>query len=313
MRLPTLLLSTLLLFAAPASALQPEPPVPLLWKISDADNSLYLLGSFHMLLPDDYPLSADVDAAFDDAEALLFEMSPAEMASPTLALQMAQAALRTDGTRLDSELPGDLRDGLRAWSEANGAALQAQGMSPAMLQAFEPWFVALTVGMVDIVQAGFRPGLGLDRHFADAAAVAGKQADGLETAAQQIAFLDGMDRAGQLQYLADSLESTDAGSEELMQLHATWRAGDAQRLWELVGEELKSDYPALYRRIDVQRNQAWLPALEARLQAPCEDDTLVVVGALHLLGEDGLVELLRARGYAVERVCSACEARQAGR
>ena len=94
-----------------------------------------------------------------------------------------------------------------------------------------------------------------------------------------------------------------------MQLHATWRGGDAQRLWELVGEELESDYPALYQRIDVQRNQAWLPALEARLQRPGDDDTLVVVGALHLLGEDGLVELLRARGYAVERVCSACEAR----
>jgi len=313
MRLPMLLLcamlSTALFAATPASALQPGPPVPLLWKVSDADNSLYLLGSFHMLLPEDYPLSADADAAFDDAEALLFEMSPAEMASPTLALRMGQAALRTDGTRLDSELTGELRDGLRAWGEANGAALQAQGMSPAMLQAFEPWFVALTVGMVDIVQAGFRPGLGLDRHFADAAAVAGKQTAGLETAEQQIAFLDGMDRAGQLQYLADSLESVGAGTGELERLHATWRAGDAEQLWALVGEELESRYPALYQRIDVQRNQAWLPALEARLQAPGEDDTMVVVGALHLLGDDGLVELLRARGYAVERVCSACGAR----
>ncbi len=69
--------------------------------------------------------------------------------------------------------------------------------------------------------------------------------------------------------------------------------------------EMKRDYPALYRRINVQRNDAWLPKLEQRL-ARQDDDTLVVVGALHLLGEDGVVEKLRAKGYTVERICSAC-------
>src|SRR5690606_19257109 len=102
MRLTALLLAPLLLLSAPAPAAADTPPVPLLWKVSDADNSLYLLGSFHMLQPGDYPLSHDVDDAFGDAEEVLFEMSPAEMASPTLALEMGQAALRTDGTRLDS-------------------------------------------------------------------------------------------------------------------------------------------------------------------------------------------------------------------
>ena len=78
------------------------PPVPLLWKVSDADNSVYLLGSFHLLKPGDYPLSKDVDAAFADAESLVFEMSPEEMSSPTLGMQMGQAALRNDGTPLNS-------------------------------------------------------------------------------------------------------------------------------------------------------------------------------------------------------------------
>jgi uncharacterized protein YbaP (TraB family) len=68
--------------AAAARALRDDapPPVPLLWKVSDADNDLYLLGSFHLLRPDDYPLSADVDSAFADAEALVLELSPEEMA-----------------------------------------------------------------------------------------------------------------------------------------------------------------------------------------------------------------------------------------
>lgn len=313
MRPMTLLLPLLLLAASlPANAADPagaaEPPVPLLWKVSDADNSLYLLGSFHMLQPADYPLSADVDGAFADAESVLFEMSPEEMASPTLALQMGQAAIRTDGTRLDSQLPEALQARLQAWGEARAPVLQAQGMAPAMLQMFEPWFVALTVGMVDMVQAGFRPELGLDQHFAKAAQAAGKGTAGLETAQQQIDFLDGMDPAEQVQYLAESLDAAGEGSDELEQLHVAWRDGDAQRVWELAGAEMQARYPKLYQRINVQRNDAWLPRLESRLAAPGEDDTLVVVGALHLLGDDGLVAKLRARGYEVERICAACGA-----
>lgn len=310
MRLSRLLLTLLLapLLAAAASASPAEPPVPLLWKVSGAEGSLYLLGSFHMLKPGDYPLSPDVDAAFDDAEALLFEMSPAEMASPALALEMGRAALRGDGTTLDGELPPELREAFGDWTARNDTLLREQGMAPEMLQMFEPWFIALTVNMLDMTQAGFVAELGLDQHLAGAAEAAGKPAGGLETARQQIEFLDGMERTEQLQYLADALESARGGNEELAQLHAAWREGDPERVWGLVGEEMKSRYPELYRHINVQRNDAWLPQLEARLAAPGADDTLVVVGALHLLGEDGLVEKLGARGYRVERICSACAA-----
>ncbi|HWS78966.1 MAG TPA: TraB/GumN family protein, partial [Thermomonas sp.] len=66
--------------------------------------------------------------------------------------------------------------------------------------------------------------------------------------------------------------------------------------------------PESYRLLDVDRNNAWLPKIEARLKESRADDTLVVVGSLHLLGDDGLVEMLRAKGYAVERVCEACDA-----
>lgn len=308
MRLTALLLAPLLLLSAPAPAAADTPPVPLLWKVSDADNSLYLLGSFHMLQPGDYPLSQDVDDAFGDAEEVLFEMSPAEMASPTLALEMGQAALRTDGTRLDSELPPDVQERLRAWEQRSSAALQAQGMVPGNLQLFEPWFVALTVSMVDMLQAGYQPDLGLDQHFARAAEAAGKRTAGLETAKQQIAFLDGMDHAEQLQYLSEVLDAAAEGNDEIRRLHAAWRGGDPEAVWELAGAEMQARYPKLYRHINVERNDAWLPGLEARLSAPGDDDTLVVVGALHLLGEDGVVEKLRARGYRVERVCSACAA-----
>ena len=170
------LLMPMVTAAALASSVQAAPPpvvatapVPLLWKVSDADNSLYLLGSFHLLKPSDYPLSKDVDAAFADAESVVFEMSPEEMASPTLAMQMGQAALRTDGTQLDSELPPATAARLHAWLAANDADMQASGVPAQLLQNFEAWFVGLTISIIEMTHEGLDPKLGLDQHFAAAA------------------------------------------------------------------------------------------------------------------------------------------------
>ena len=313
MRKLSLLLSAALAFlAAPATcagdapagtATAALPPVPLLWKVSDGDNALYLLGSFHLLKPGDYPLSADVGAAFADAESVLFEISPEEMTSPALAATMLKAAVRTDGKTLDAQIGPELAARLRAWSRAQppGTPITAE-----VLQRFEPWFAGLTISIQQMSSLGLDPELGLDRHFMALAQDADKPVAGLETGAQQVALFDGMDPDEQVQMLADALEDAAAGTGQLETLHADWRAGRAEALWNGLAADMRREYPRLYKRINVDRNEAWLPLLAARLEAPGDDDTLVVVGALHLLGEDGLVEGLRERGYTVERVCSAC-------
>ena len=282
---------------SPAAA---SPPVPLLWKVSDADNSVYLLGSFHLLKPDDYPLSKDVDAAFADAESLVFEMTPEEMSSPALGMQMGQAALRTDGTQLDSELPATTVALLGAWLSANG-------LTQEVMQTLEPWYVGLIITITEMTKLGLDPKLGLDAHLAALATEAGKPTAGLETGAQQIAFLDGMSKEEQLQFLAEALSESRDAKEETAKLHAAWRAGKADVLWQDMAVQMKKEYPNLYQRINVARNDAWVPKIEKRRTDSGKDDTLVVVGALHLLGPDGVVEKLRAKGYAVERICSACK------
>jgi hypothetical protein len=293
-----LLLAFALFAAGPAGAAAGEPPVPLLWKVSDADNSVYLLGSFHLLKPTDYPLSKDVDGAFADAESLVFELPPEEMSSPALGAQMGRAALRTDGTRLDGELPSQTRALLAKWLESNRADLQKTGLTAQVLQRFEPWFVGLTITLVDMTRQGLDPRFGLDAHLAARAGAAGKPASGLETG--------GMGRQEQLQFLAEALSQSAGSKQETMRLHKAWRDGDADQLWNGMAVEMKRQYPDLYRRINVDRNDAWMPRIEQRLKVPGDDDTLVVVGALHLLGPDGVVEKLRARGFDVQRVCSAC-------
>lgn len=289
----------------PAAATK-APPVPLLWKVSDHDNEVYLLGSFHLLKPDDYPLSRDVDIAFADAEKVVFELPPEEMSSPQLGVQMAQAAMQANGKTLNDELTPAVVAKLDAWTGTNADALQKMQLSPQALQMFEPWFVGLMVTITELTKQGLDPKLGLDAHLAARAGKASKPTTGFETGAEQIAFLDGMGREEQLQFLDEALSESEEGREEMRKLHDAWRAGDADTLWNEMALEMRRRYPQLYRRINVERNDAWLPEIEQRLKSGGSDDTLVVVGALHLLGEDGVVEKLRAKGYEVRRICSAC-------
>jgi uncharacterized protein YbaP (TraB family) len=302
------LLATLVVSAFAVNADSPKsvavgtPPVPLLWKVSDADNSVFLLGSFHLLKPGDYPLSKEVDAAFSDAESLVFEMSPEEMASPAVAIQMQQAALRTDGKLLDSDLNASTVELLKMWQKSNANLLQSMGLTPQDLQAREAWSVGLIVSIVEMIKQGLDPKLGLDIYLGEKAIRAGKSTAGLESGAQQIAFLDSMDKIEQLQYLNEALAVSEDGKEEIEKLYAAWRNGKDDVLWHDMGVQMRKEYPSLYQKINVTRNDAWMPKIQRMLVQSSDDDTMVVVGALHLIGPDGLVEKLRAKGYIVKRI-----------
>jgi uncharacterized protein YbaP (TraB family) len=274
-------------------------PVPLLWKVTASSGAqLYLLGSFHLLKPSDYPLSSDVDTAFSAADRLLFELGPEEVNSPALPALMMKAALRTDGRKLQDDLDAKTWAALEAYATRNAMPLDR-------LAGLKPWFVGLTISLSELSKQGLDPELGLDRKLMQRATAAGKAMAGLETAASQIAALDGMDTVEQGQLLAEALEQGEKGEALSRRMHEAWRRGDKDLLWNDMAAPLRTSYPQLYQRINVDRNNAWLPLLEQHL-AGSAGRTLAVVGALHLLGPDGVVEKLRARGYAVERICSAC-------
>ncbi|HEX5757332.1 MAG TPA: TraB/GumN family protein [Arenimonas sp.] len=279
--------------ASPASA--NPPPRPLLWQACDADNCLYLLGSFHLLTADDYPLAESVDAAFDDSERLLFELSPEDMESPETGMRMAQLARRGDGSSLQSRMPEADWTRLEAFSKARGLPLQ-------QFQALEIWFVALMVNVVEMQRLGLDPALGLDRHMQQRALKAGKTASGLESVDAQLQVFAGMSDVEQLEAMRDTLDTLDRIEQEVRELHTLWRNGDDGALTARFVGNMAEKYPALYRRIQVQRNRAWMPALRAQLDGVRDDNAMAVVGSMHLLGDDGLLAMLRDAGYRVERV-----------
>lgn len=277
------------------------PPVPLLWKVSDADNSLYLLGSFHLLKRDDYPLSKDVDNAFAAADRLVFEVPPAEMNDPATARKALARAGYGDARTLSQVLPAGLRDKF-------DALLLQRGASIAQFDPFEPWFVNLTLVMGLSQSMGFRGEDGLDQHLMRRAAAAGKPTTGLESVDAQLRALDSTPMSEQIASLREFVDDPDTMPAMLDELHRAWRRGDAARLEAMTRGEMLANTPETYRLLNVVRNEAWLPKLRKLLDGSKNEDVLVVVGAMHLLGSDGVVERLRAKGYRVERVCSACKA-----
>lgn len=293
---------------APASAakvaVEPTahvPPVPLLWKVSDRDNALYLLGSFHLLKDGDYPLSTDIDRAFAAAEQVVFEIPPAALADPATGQRFLDAAAYDDGRNLSEVLSPRMLKQLQQLIARQG------GGSVARFEGYEPWFVNLSLLMGLSQSLGFSAELGLDRHLMARAAAAAKPTAGLETFDDQLRALDSTPMDEQVIGLAEFIDRPREMPGVLDDLHQAWRAGDIERLDQLTRAEMLEQTPETYRIVNVERNEAWLPKLRAMLDDNPGENILVVVGALHLLGEDGVVAMLRDEGYAVERICSACE------
>jgi uncharacterized protein len=300
------LAAALALPAAFAEQLQAAMPAAqparhaLLWKVSDADNSVYMLGAFHLLKQDDYPLPKEIDAAFEDAESLVFEIDPREMTAPETMATIQKYAAYDAGKSLSTVLPKATHDKLGTLMSMSGGSVQA-------LEQSEPWMVSLSLVLGVTNALGFKTDLGIDRHLMARAAEAGKPTAGLETIEDQMRAMDSVPHAEQAQGLEEFLEDPQQAIKQLQDMHDWWRAGDAARLDSEMRAEMAKKSPESYKLLDVDRNNAWLPKVEARLKESKADDTLVVVGTLHLLGGDGLVEKLRAKGYAVERICNDCE------
>jgi uncharacterized protein YbaP (TraB family) len=156
--------------------------------------------------------------------------------------------------------------------------------------------------MAEMTAAGLDPALGLDKHLAQRATREGKRTAGLETPADQIRLFDGMKPGVQLAQLRDVVERSEEIRSETEWLHRQWREGDVDALYWGMAAAMKARDPALYERINTQRNSAWVSRVKALLDAPGDDDALVAVGTLHLLGAEGLVQQLAAAGYTVERL-----------
>jgi len=257
------------------------------WKATKGKGAVYLIGSVHMLTADFYPLPAALDAGFRDSDLLVEEANLAEMLSPNMQFTMLSRGMLPAGQTLDKVISPATLALLDKHTSGLGMPLDA-------LKQFKPWMLAMTIEAMEWQKAGFDAELGLDKHFFDRAQADNKSIQGLETTDFQISLFDGMSTDQQDKFLAETLKGVTTETASVKKLATSWKVGDVATIEKLVLADVKDD-PIVYDRLLVARNRAWLPKIEALFSRP--RPAFVVVGAAHLVGPDGLLSMLKAKGY----------------
>jgi uncharacterized protein YbaP (TraB family) len=262
------------------------------WKATGKGGTIYLMGSIHVMSESFYPLNPALESAFKDSDLLVEEVDLAEMLDPMAQMKILTRGMLPSNQSLDKVLtPATLALVQKATGDL--------GTAGGPLMRFKPWMLAITLQGMELMKAGFDPALGLDQHFFDKARESGKTVQGLETVDYQISRFDTMTLEQQDRMLAETLKELATETATVGKLGNAWKTGDVPAIEQIALADLKSD-PAMYQRLLVERNKNWMPRIEALFARPGR--ALVVVGAAHLVGPDGLLALRKARGYTVEQI-----------
>jgi uncharacterized protein YbaP (TraB family) len=260
-----------------------------LWELHGKHNTVYLLGSIHVLRASDYPLAPVVLEAYAHAGSVLMEIDLDEINSETVQSEMLASATLPDGKTLPDVL------GKQRYEKAAALAREV-GVDLSLFDQYAPWFAAEAISELQLTQLGFQPETGVEMYFMDRARGDGKSVAGLETAHDQISVFQNMSMDTQAEYLMASLEQAHDLPKQVDSMVRAWQRGDTQ--W--FETELKSDLgrdPNLYQSVLGSRNRKWVPKIEALLND--DKNYLVIVGTGHLAGQGSVIDLLKKDGVVV--------------
>lgn len=280
--------------AAIASWGAPALAQPAFWAAKDADSTLYILGTVHLLRPETVWRTDKLDAAIAEATELWLEL-PTTDASAMAAEMMplvAQYGL-APGNPLSKQLTPEE---MKTLDEAARLA----GASGAQLNAFRPWFAALTISNAAVTRAGYDPESGVDSKIEAAFRARGITPKGLETAEMQIKVFAGMSPEQELRYLRETMEEYESAATELDKMVSQWASADLAGMEQMFVTEMKADDKGLYDALLTNRNASWVAQIEQILAG--KGVSFMAVGAGHLIGPDSVIAMLEAKGVKVERV-----------
>lgn len=300
------LVASAFLYAAEAHAQEAPPPAPAavasptaprapgdgppLWVIRDADSTVYLFGTVHLLRPGAAWGSDKVDAAFDSASDVWFEVvNPDDQTA-------LMTAVRDHGLSPERPLSSRLTPDEKTRLDA---AVRSMGMEPAQIDPMRPWFAAMIVGVTPLTGAGYDPAAGVEMNLRARALAAGKTLHGFETLSRQMAGLAGMSDEGQTTYLRHYLIHADEAVGEMDRLVAGWTAGDLEAISAYARANGRDISDEVHETFMASRNADWAGQIETLLKG--SGTAFIAVGAAHLVGEDSVQALLAAKGIRAVR------------
>ncbi|HUJ09725.1 MAG TPA: TraB/GumN family protein [Verrucomicrobiae bacterium] len=263
-----------------------------LWKVTAAKGTAYLLGSIHAAKPDLYPLNPQIEQAFATSDVLVVEanVGDAQNLLGMLGQTMAQGMYPSDDNIEKHLAPATMT--------MLTNALDKLGLPLTFFESCRPWFLAMTIPMLQLQQAGFTAENGLDMHFITEANATQKPILELEGGEAQIQLMSGLSSQEQELLLESTIEQMDTTIADVEKVIAAWRRGDAAAIDKLMNHQLQEEpkFKPIFKKLIEDRNRGMAEKLAGYLNT--SKTYFVVVGAGHLVGQDGLVHLL-AQKYKV--------------
>ena len=262
------------------------------WQITSGLNSVYLGGTVHLLRPSDYPLPQEYEQAYQNSSQIYFETDLSAMSDLSVQTQMLQQLTYQDGRSLKGVLSNEAYAALSDYIEEAGVPLM-------MMEKFKPGMVVSMLQVMEFQRIGFTPE-GVDAYFNTRAISDSKSIGQLETVMEQIGFLASMGEGNESEFILLSLRDLEETADLMDGMIAAWRLGNNSELADLFINEMKNEAPELYNSLLRQRNLNWIPQIDQMLKD--NDTEFVLVGAAHLVGDEGLLKLLELKGYQVTQL-----------
>ena len=262
------------------------------WVVSTATNTVYLGGTVHLLRPSDYPLPEEFEQAYQASSQLYFETDISSMSDLSVQAQMLQQLTYSDERSLKTVLNEKAYTTLSNYIESIGLPMQ-------LMERFKPGMIVSTLQLLEFQRIGFTP-QGVDAYFNSRAVGDAKSLGELETVQQQISYLANMGEGNESEFILMSLEDLAETGDVMDDMIQAWRQGDNGKLSEMFVADMRNEAPELYNSLLKNRNLNWIPLIEQMLVDA--DTEFVLVGAAHLVGPDGLLQLLSSKGSQVRQL-----------
>lgn len=284
----------ILLVSAGVNSQQNQPAAAskhCLWEVAGPSNKVFLLGSLHVLKSDAYPLANEINHAYSVSPKVVFETDIGGMIDPTVQAKMLSMGLYPEGESLLPNIPADMRRALQKRMADLGLPLE-------QFARFKPWLLAVTLTTLELQRMGFSPAYGIDVHFYGRAQSDKKVIGFFESIDYQLGLLGNMDTEDQTAFLGQTLKDLEIAAEMADEMMTYWQKGRADKLYSLLYKSFEG-YSEIEDRLLLQRNKDWLDKIETMLEEP--ENIFIVVGAGHLVGPEGVVALLKQKGYKVKQ------------
>ncbi|MBD3263752.1 MAG: hypothetical protein GF375_01455 [Candidatus Omnitrophica bacterium] len=266
-----------------------------LWKIESLNNTVYLFGSLHLAKADFYPLDSAIEEAFKSSEVLVVEVDTSDIPPQVLQRKFMEKGFYPPGETIKDNISSETFNLLQE-------KLNELGMNSRKAMVYKPWLLAMTLVTIEIIKLGFSPEAGVDFYFLNKARESGKDIVELESVDYQVNLFESFtSREGEL-FLFSTLLDMETIEEQMDSMVSAWKNGKAEVLEDILLKGIK-EYPRLlpvYKKIFYERNQQMASVIKDF--AGKNKDYFVVVGATHLVGKKGIIELLKKEGYFLDQM-----------